>query len=274
MIFKRIIQPILLLSYTFKFINVSAYSEPRVQEALNIAQASYCVTENWDCLTCEEKNVLEQVIEKEGERILVGYNTEKDEIFVSSRGSENIMNWIDNIQFRKISPYSDSQIEVEKGFYKLYSKLMPEIFDSIQFVSEKYDAKDILITGHSLGGALSTLLAYDISQDTMYDFELITFGCPRVGNQRFVESLYTYGIKNTRVTHYRDMVPHLPQEVLGYIHAPSEIWYNEKNTDYKICDDSITMEDDTCSDSCGPTHCTSIDDHLDYLNVTLGVSGC
>ena len=51
MIFKRIIQPILLLSYTFKFINVNAYSEPRVEEALNIAQASYCVTENWDCLT-------------------------------------------------------------------------------------------------------------------------------------------------------------------------------------------------------------------------------
>ena len=99
MIFKKIIQPILLLSYTFKFINVNAYNEPRVEEALNIAQASYCVTENWDCLTCEEKNVLEHVIEKEGERILVGYNTEKDEIFVSSRGSENIMNWIDNTNF-------------------------------------------------------------------------------------------------------------------------------------------------------------------------------
>ena len=103
MILKRIIQPILLLSCVFNF-NVNAYSEQRVHEALNIAQASYCVTESWDCLTCEGKNVLEHVIEKEGERILVGYNTEKDEIFVSSRGSENIMNWIDNIQFRKISP--------------------------------------------------------------------------------------------------------------------------------------------------------------------------
>ena len=121
MIFKKIIQIILLLSCSVN-LNVNSYSEPRVQEALNIAQASYCVTDNWDCLTCEGKNVLEQVIEKEGERILVGYNTEKDEIFVSSRGSENIMNWIDNIQFRKISPYPDSQIEVEKGFYKLYSK--------------------------------------------------------------------------------------------------------------------------------------------------------
>ena len=45
MIFKRIIQPILLLSCVFNY-NVNAYSEQRVQEALNIAQASYCVTDS------------------------------------------------------------------------------------------------------------------------------------------------------------------------------------------------------------------------------------
>ena len=32
-------------------------------------------------------------------------------------------------------------------------------------------------------------------------------------------------------------------------------------------------EDPSCSDSCGPLHCTSVDDHLNYLNISLGTDG-
>ena len=32
-------------------------------------------------------------------------------------------------------------------------------------------------------------------------------------------------------------------------------------------------EDDNCSNSCYPIHCTSIDDHMNYVNVKMGIDG-
>ena len=69
------------------------------------------------------------------------------------------------------------------------------------------------------------------------------------------------------------MVPHVPQEFLGYLHIPSEIWYDEANTKYQLCNDNYESEDDLCSNSCSPFHCTGTNDHLYYLNVSLGTYG-
>ena len=77
-----------------------------------------------------------------------------------------------------------------------------------------------------------------------------------------------------RITHYYDIVPHTPEELMGFLHLPNEVWYNENNTNYKICNDSDEMEDNTCSDSCAPIHCTSTSDHLFYVNIHMGSSYC
>jgi len=94
-----------------------------------------------------------------------------------------------------------------------------------------------------------------------------------VGNPAFANSFnqYAHSFTHYRITHYYDIVPHVPEEILGYLHISNEIWYNEDNTVYKICSDS-TSEDKSCSDSCSPTHCTSTSDHSNYLNVTMGGS--
>ena len=89
----------------------------------------------------------------------------------------------------------------------------------------------------------------------------------------FVEDFKQYSLIHYRITHYYDMVPHVPQEFLGYLHIPSEIWYNEDNTNYQLCNDNYETEDDLCSNSCSPFQCTSSDDHLYYLNVSLGTYG-
>ena len=62
------------------------------------------------------------------------------------------------------------------------------------------------------------------------------------------------------------------QEILKYKHVPNEVWYNKDNTDYKVCDDS-RGEDDSCSNSCGPLHCDSIDNHMNYMGVNMGSEG-
>jgi len=48
-----------------------------------------------------------------------------------------------------------------------------------------------------------------------------------------------------RLTHNRDPVPHLPTESMGFRHPAFEVFYNEANSAYKICDSS--GEDNSCS---------------------------
>ena len=119
---------------------------------------------------------------------------------------------------------------------------------------------------------MATLLTYDIIIlfPTYTVTHFITFGSPRVGNSDFVQSFNEhYSNVYYRITHYYDMVPHVPEEFMGYLHVSNEIWYDENNTIFTICDDYNT-EDNKCSNSCSPIHCTSTTDHLYYLNVTMG----
>jgi len=270
-----IIQMLFFLFCLFSF--TMAYDQTLSKHCVNLAQSSYTVSsiDQWDCITCEPSIKLEYVVEENGARALQGYDSYTNSIFVSFRGSSNIQNWIDNIQVSKISPYADTSISVEKGFYKAYNYIKPELLNNLPILAKRYNTNKLLITGHSLGAAMATLMTYDIvSSFPSYKMAyLVNFGSPRVGNQAFVDSFNKYARSFThyRITHYYDIVPHVPEEFLGYLHISNEIWYNEKNSDFTICNDAIG-EDNSCSNSCSPTHCTSTSDHLYYLNVTMGSS--
>lgn len=266
---------ILFLIFNILVVNCLEYNENLVNTALNISQSSYCVanTNGWNCLTCDNNNIYESSSLIEGEFAIYGYNNFYDLVFVGFRGSTNLKNWLTNIHFSMIYPYTSS-IGLEKGFYNLFNSMKDEIYDNISIISKKYDTKNILITGHSLGGAISTLLTFDMLYNNLpYEISLITFGSPRVGNQNFVEEFNKYNIYSPRITHYYDIVPHLPQEFLNYKHISQEIWYNEDNTEYIICNDSDSIEDDLCSNSCFPSKCTSVDDHMNYINISMGSDG-
>ena len=264
-----------ILGYT----TANSFEQNIAKSALHLSQAAYCMTHNsnWDCITCDSSNKLDFVLEEHNELVIQGYNSDTDSLFVSFRGSVNIPNWIDNIQISKMTPYDDKQIQVEKGFYKAYNYLKPDIINNLQILTTKYNTNRIFITGHSLGASMATLLAYDIL--TIYTgfhlSYLVTFGSPRVGNINFVSSFtkYNNGV-SYRITHYYDIVPHVPEELFGYLHVSNEIWFNEDNTHYDECYDSGSGgEDPLCSNSCSPIHCTSVSDHLHYMNITMGSDG-
>ena len=267
---------VLTLTCGFTLINSLTYDPIMSRHCVDLAQASYSDIsdlDSWSCKTCDKDVKLEHVVEENGVRALQGYDSYSNTLFIVFRGSVNIQNWIDNIQISKISPYNDTSIEVSKGIYKAYNYVKPKLFDNLSNLVNKYNTRNLLITGHSLGAAITTLISYDImtlfpTYNLLYVF---TFGSPRIGNPAFSSSFnkYSKSITHYRVTHYYDIVPHVPEEFLGYLHVSNEVWYNEDNSDFIICNDTLG-EDDKCSNSCAPTHCTSTSDHLDYLNVTMG----
>ena len=89
------------------------------------------------------------------------------------------------------------------------------------------------------------------------------FGSPRVGNEEFVEDFNNKIPNAYRVVHNNDIVTSVPPKVFNYAHINQGICYNEENTNYDLCDDI----------SCDIYECSK-DDHLNYLNITMGSSGC
>ena len=79
------------------------------------------------------------------------------------------------------------------------------------------------MTGHSLGGALCTLLAADLgasvkSGSRNFTVTAINFGSPRVGNRAFVAMYNDLVPDSVRVVNGDDLVPTLPA-LLGYRHV-------------------------------------------------------
>jgi len=239
-----------------------------IQTSVQIAQLAYCPYDENNFYT---NNIIVYNIEHNGVRAIVGFNSNYNTIFVSYRGSSNIINWINNARLKFTYPFDyNLDAGVETGFYNSYSKVYDDVIESIHFTSDLFGVYDILLTGHSLG-AISTILAFDLSHyyEQYNIIGLITFGSPRIGNSAFVKEINSLSIKYLyRVVHNDDVVPHLPPIEFNYSHVNTEIWYNENNSEYTIC-----LNPSKCYSSCGNKSCLNTNDHLNYLNVSMGSYG-
>jgi alpha-beta hydrolase superfamily lysophospholipase len=84
----------------------------------------------------------------------------------------------------------------------------------------------LLITGHSLGGALATLCAADVAESWARSpvqhrprIVLHTFGSPRVGDAIFAARLAAHVPTALRFVAGLDIVPSVPLVAMGYAHA-------------------------------------------------------
>lgn len=257
-----------LLSLLNIFVFSNKINTNLIQTSVQIAQLSYCPYDQNNIYT---NNIIVYNIEHSGVRAIVGFNLDYNAIFVSYRGSSNIINWINDVRLKFIYPF-DYNLEagVETRFYNIYSKVYDDVIKSIHYTSDIFGVNDILLTGHSLG-AISTILAYDLSHyyDQYNIIGLITFGSPRIGNDAFTKSINSLLIDYSyRVVHNNDVVPHLPPIEFNYSHVNTEILYNENNSEYTIC-----FNPKKCNSYCNNDSCLNTYDHLNYLNVSMGTYG-
>jgi len=257
------------------------YDEYEALRALELSEVSYCTQNRFECPACPAGVSVTQVVTegKSGGLAVVGYDADDSSVFVSFRGTSNVRNWIENAKLVKTSPYDDyPRASVERGFYLWYEDLNASgVYDAVLETAKREKTKKLKVTGHSAGGACATLFAFDWARGIYPNLALeqhITFGSPRVGNEAFRELFTSFHLrKSFRVTHYHDVVPHMPfEKSMAFAHVPTEVYYDELNHFVKVCDSS--GEDPSCSALCAPLHCTSVPDHLFYLNRTLGTDGC
>lgn len=136
--------------------------------------------------------------------------SDEKNIVVVFRGSESLQDWFANFQ----TVYDPGPLKNTKAHEGFQDSLFPAVIGITNFIDQASPSgKKIWITGHSLGGALSSLFAGMLLENEYSVYGLYTFASPRPGDGAFEKLL------NKKVTgpHYRvvnfgDVVPHVPPE--------------------------------------------------------------
>ncbi|KAK7202291.1 lipase [Novymonas esmeraldas] len=209
----------------------------------------------------------------------VGVDVTRQQIIIAFRGTRSITNWLQNLKYFRTPLLNTScggKCLVHRGFYHTFLSLMPQVQVTVAKLIDAHPGYRVLVTGHSLGGALAMLAAVHI-QDWFNNLtipqkavRLYSFGAPRVGNTDFTmwASVLLSEGPHYRITHRRDPVPHLPPSFFGFLHEPTEVFYStDDNSSVHVCQDNATSEWKGCSNS---VWAVSIGDHLKYLSEPTG----
>jgi predicted lipase len=118
--------------------------------------------------------------------------------------------WITDLKFlQDVFPYAKgySNLKVHLGFLEAYKSVRDAVLAGVKATPHKR----VICIGHSLGGALATLSALDITFSIPgKEVHLYTYGSPKVGNADFAD-VFNKIIPNTfRFVNSADIVPSVP----------------------------------------------------------------
>jgi hypothetical protein len=109
---------------------------------------------------------------------------------LSIRGSDDLRAWQTNARTRPVSWEGPGL--VHEGFAEAWRKAH-ETWAPV-LAAGKESGRPLLVTGHSLGGALATLTAAHLPHSLLY-----SFGAPRVGNRAFAYALDRHAGRRPRL---------------------------------------------------------------------------
>lgn len=141
------------------------------------------------------------------------------DVVIAIRGTEGIHEWIHDADFLLVPcPFLAGGGHTEDGFTCMYLSMTtgvasgsPTVVKALASLPFPRPVTSLTICGHSLGGALATLLALDTAANTEFKHPTVyTYASPRTGGPLFV-STYNQVVPNTiRIAGRLDLVPKLP----------------------------------------------------------------
>lgn len=159
-----------------------------------------------------------------------------NELVASIRGTDTIWEWIHDASFLMVpSPIPGVAGFTEDGFTAIYKSLRtapvptsPSAAAAIKAYLIAGPAKTVTVCGHSLGGALATLLTADVALNTPCKSPVgYTFASPRTGDHIFASAFNALVPANYRIVNRQDLVPQLPSILpLPYEHVNTKYELN------------------------------------------------
>jgi hypothetical protein len=141
------------------------------------------------------------------------------EIVAAIRGTDTILEWLHDASYlMDPSPIAGAHGLTEDGFTAVYRSLRIgrpngsiSAKDSIKSYLNTGDAATVTVCGHSLGGALATLLTLDVALNTPCRNPVgYTYASPRTGDHLFAASYNAAIPASYRIVNRQDLVPQLP----------------------------------------------------------------
>ncbi|ORX94022.1 alpha/beta-hydrolase [Basidiobolus meristosporus CBS 931.73] len=282
---------------------VSAETKNMLIRHGNYAAATYCLKSSvlkWNCGSrCEGDVQVTSYFDDllSGLAGYVGVNHKEKTIIVAFRGTSNIRNWVHDFDFLPLDfayPDAEKGTMVHGGFLKAFNSVSEDVIAGLKKVVDQLpinpDEYELVVTGHSLGGAVAVLGAMEIKNHllnpksprcitppakTINPEKILvrTYGQPRVGNPKFAALAYKTLSNSTisdsfiRVTSKNDPVPHVPPESFGFLHSPHEVyihWFTGKTMN---CNDAGMAEDNDCIRGYLPVDVIS---HMTYWDLRFG----
>ena len=225
----------------------------------------------------------------EGTEAFLAIHHADKQLILAFAGSSVLSHWVKNFQFRQshFTPMQGLEGDqddvrrliqkswVHSGIISLTAAVRLEILTAFALYTQQYPDYELVLTGHSLGGAISMLLLADIrimqlnhlanSRQALFipastPVSIYTFGKPRQGNAAFTQLILALEdqpklgkLQIYRITNSHDLVPILPPQFMGYTHYPRHYWIDldtsnansryGRNTHRCYADDDIKYAD-------------------------------
>ncbi|KAJ7100028.1 Alpha/Beta hydrolase protein [Mycena belliarum] len=180
----------------------------------------------------------------------VAYQPHTKQLIVAFSGTATTMQALYDVRALK-HRHPSRRGQVHSGFWRLYKGVKAFALEGIRKGLAAHGVTELVITGHSMGGAVSNLLLLDILRDETLvstgsiPMKLVVFGAPRSGTRSLSRywqelldkrrrkygnaSLVEYSVKT-----YNDGVPSLPPRAFGYRHYAQSPLYLVHGRLYRV----------------------------------------
>ncbi|ETV95651.1 hypothetical protein H310_11071 [Aphanomyces invadans] len=156
-------------------------------------------------------------------------------IVVTFRGTQSAANTVTDLKYRFAVPTWEcnrddlNKTRVHVGFWSAYITVQQQLKRVLRDTIKNMGDVQIYFTGHSLGGALATLAAFDIATDATFNLNeevvMYSFGAPRVGNHEFAKAYKHYVPNAYRVCNDGDAIVGAPKRSVQLAYFVKSLCY-------------------------------------------------
>jgi hypothetical protein len=168
---------------------------------------------------------------------------------------------------------------VHSGFMASWNDTKEKVMPMVEQLVATYPEYDLVLAGHSLGGAVAGLAALEFKARG-WNVTVTTFGEPRLGNKElagYMDSMFPWNVsernnKYHRVTHVHDPVPLLPFEDWGWSMHGGEIFISKSSlppglADLERCEGD---EDEKCIQGASSSQVSLLMNHRGEFQIQSG----